>query len=136
MQTALLFAIHSVAITFIADIDKCSSFFDFSLLLLQTYPYNTETFTGNAVKIPRPLRLTAALTVNLFAPYQYHNQCGFAGLLSRHAKCVKNGKRIEVNPGRSRNLELTELGSEDSTFLVVKRLGKLNDITHLLEIKD
>ena len=46
-----------------------------------------------------------------------------------------NGKGVEVDADKSRNLKLSELGNENDTFLLIKNLSDANDAAHVLEVK-
>lgn len=137
LQIALLFALHTIATMFPGDVQQCSSFFDFSLLYPQAHPHKTETLTGTVIKNTSVVALNRSFTDK--SHLRLTNDSDNASLLAylgATADAPSDGKGVEVDAGKSRNLKLSELGDDTDTFLLIKNLSDVNDSGYTLEVKN
>lgn len=137
LQLALSFAVHETATMFPGDVVQCSSFFDFSLLYSSGHRHKAELFNGNVAKGATAIALNRSLTETTHL--KLNNLADNASLLvylGATADAEPNGKGVEVDAGKSRNLKLSELGDENGTFLLIKNLSDVNDAGYTLEVKD
>lgn len=138
LQTALIVVMHSIGAMFPGDVEQCGAFFDFTLLYPQGHRGKTEKLTGNVPKNETVVVLNKTITDSM--SLKGTNDSDNAVLLvflAATANGQPNGKGVTINPGKSRNLKLSELGGgEGATFLIIKNLSDVNDAAYVLEVKE
>jgi hypothetical protein len=135
-QMALLFAVHTIANMYPADVTTCSSFFDFSLLFSQAHSHPAQIIHGSILKNEIAVALNRSFADSM--ELRLSDNADNASLLAyigTDANAQPNGKGVQVNAGKSRKLKLSELGDEGGTFLLIKNLSDVNDAAYTLEVK-
>lgn len=133
LQLAVLTAIHTVALAYIADVDKCVSFFPFHLLYAVTKHKHSIT-QGNLVPLQLKVVLNQMLTDTVTITFRNPGtNSSYLVWLSPTADGKAPADAYEIKPGDSLEIKPSKLGNLSYTFLLVQNTSAVNDGQYEIE---
>lgn len=133
-QLGMLTTIHTVAALYPADVEKCSSFFNFNLLFHQAqHPHQNYggTLAAQATQQlqNRTLRTGAKITAT-----NTDDNAAYIIWLAATPTTAPPAQPVTVQPAESKVLTPADLGNPDATFLLIKNISKVNEGNYNVEV--
>jgi len=128
VELALLYGVHTIAAMFPGNVEQCSAFFDFTLLLPQTRRRH-QTFTGTlaAGQVVTVIDKTFTDTSNLTIRNPDDNAAIAVWLAPDGEGTEPPEDALVVQPGHAANVKPSELGPLENPFLLVKNISAVNE---------
>jgi len=134
LEKGMLTAVHTVAGLFPGDVDSCNNFFDFNLLFTHSV-HRTKTFSGTVPAGGILLIINQSLTdTNKVHVQNTDANADFQIYIGHTATDEPDGRGITVKPNKGKNPKPSELGDLSDTFLLIKNLSDVNDVTFVVRI--